>query len=56
MIHFGFQAPRDALFLEVRRSNAARSFYETVGFRRVGERKNYYSDGEDCILYQYGGI
>lgn len=39
------------LFLEVRRSNPARLFYERHGFIEVGQRKKYYSDGEDCILY-----
>lgn len=39
------------LFLEVRRSNSARLFYQKLGFVESGKRKKYYSDGEDCILY-----
>lgn len=39
------------LFLEVRKSNDARLFYERLGFLVVGSRKNYYKDGEDCMLY-----
>lgn len=44
-------SPSLTLFLEVRRSNPARLFYSAFGFLELGERKNYYSDGEDCILY-----
>ncbi len=38
--------------LEVRAGNlGARAFYEQLGFRPVGLRKNYYTDsGEDAIL------
>jgi [ribosomal protein S18]-alanine N-acetyltransferase len=38
--------------LEVRRSNAAaRSLYESFGFRELGIRQRYYSDnGEDAIV------
>ncbi len=41
-----------SIFLEVRQSNSARFFYEELGFKVLGERKKYYSDGEDCILYR----
>lgn len=37
--------------LEVRRDNAvARGLYRGFGFWEVGERKRYYSDGEDAII------
>ena len=40
------------LFLEVRRSNfGAISLYEKLGFLKVGERKNYYQNTEDAIIY-----
>ena len=44
-----------AFTLEVRISNRpARDLYEKNGFRFVGVRKNYYSDGEDaCIYWKY---
>jgi len=44
----------DALFLEVRESNAAaRSLYEQAGFQPAGRRKSYYKDPqEDGILYR----
>lgn len=44
----------ESVFLEVRRSNqAARAFYENVGFRFDGRRKSYYSNpDEDAILYR----
>ena len=39
--------------LEVRRHNApAIALYERLGFRRVGERKNYYGAGEDALLME----
>ena len=42
----------DQCFLEVRKGNAkARAFYEKHGFKQYNVRKNYYSDGEDAILY-----
>ena len=42
----------DRMFLEVRNGNAkARAFYEKNGFVEYSSRKNYYSDGEDAILY-----
>ncbi|MGI9249934.1 MAG: ribosomal protein S18-alanine N-acetyltransferase [Pseudohongiellaceae bacterium] len=35
-------------FLDVRQSNtAAIAFYRTLGFVQMGERKNYYPDGEE---------
>lgn len=44
----------DAIFLEVRESNAAaRHLYEGCGFRRIGKRRGYYkAPAEDAILYQ----
>lgn len=43
----------DRMFLEVREGNAkARRFYEKHGFEPYAERKKYYADGENAILYQ----
>jgi [ribosomal protein S18]-alanine N-acetyltransferase len=39
--------------LEVRRyNNPAIALYERLGFRRVGERRNYYGAGEDALLME----
>ena len=39
--------------LEVRRYNhPAITLYERLGFRRVGERRNYYGAGEDAVLME----
>ncbi|MDH3975735.1 MAG: ribosomal protein S18-alanine N-acetyltransferase [Deltaproteobacteria bacterium] len=39
------------VFLEVRRSNgSAIALYEILQFKKVGERKAYYQDGEDAIV------
>lgn len=39
------------VLLEVRRDNqAAQRLYARLGFEEVGERKAYYSDGEDALL------
>jgi [ribosomal protein S18]-alanine N-acetyltransferase len=47
------QTRSDAVFLEVRESNmTARRFYEKLGFRENGRRKDYYSHPtEDGVLY-----
>jgi len=38
-------------FLEVRKSNVpAIALYENLQFKRVGERKTYYHDGEDATV------
>lgn len=38
---------------EVRRSNlGAQAFYETMGFRRVGEIPNYYGN-EDALIMEW---
>ena len=40
------------VFLEVRRSNApAIALYEKAGFIKTGERKKYYEDTEDALIY-----
>ncbi|MCX7785426.1 MAG: ribosomal protein S18-alanine N-acetyltransferase [candidate division WOR-3 bacterium] len=41
------------IFLEVRLSNIiAQKFYEKFGFRRIYQRKKYYPDGEDALIYE----
>jgi len=54
LIHEAKQTQSEALFLEVRESNAAaRAFYEKTGFRRIGLRKSYYSNPqENAIRYR----
>ena len=40
------------IFLEVRESNCpARALYEKCGFNKINERKKYYRDGENAIVY-----
>ena len=42
------------IHLEVRESNiAAISLYEKVGFKRVGFREKYYSNGENAVLMSF---
>lgn len=37
--------------LEVRKSNeSAQKFYEKIGLKKIANRKNYYSNGEDAII------
>jgi [ribosomal protein S18]-alanine N-acetyltransferase len=39
------------LFLEVSaRNTAARALYEGAGFRQVGRRRSYYTDGSDALV------
>ena len=52
LAHLDF-AKGDKMFLEVREGNTkARHFYEKHGFEPYAERKKYYADGENAILYQ----
>lgn len=52
LAHLDF-ANGDKMFLEVREGNTeARRFYEKHGFEPYAERKKYYADGENAILYQ----
>lgn len=45
------------LFLEVRVSNAiAIALYEKCGLKKINIRKKYYSDGEDALIYAFGGV
>ena len=42
------------LWLELREGNtAALSLYESHGFSKVGQRKAYYSDGENATLMEF---
>ncbi|MBQ0107876.1 MAG: ribosomal protein S18-alanine N-acetyltransferase [Phascolarctobacterium sp.] len=39
------------IFLEVREDNAvAQKIYASVGFKKIGQRKNYYGNGMDAVL------
>ena len=41
----------EKIFLEVRKSNLpAQNLYKKHGFDKIGERKAYYSDGEDAVI------
>lgn len=41
----------ESVLLEVRASNeAALRLYSSLGFERVGLRRQYYPDGEDAVL------
>jgi ribosomal-protein-alanine N-acetyltransferase len=52
LAHLDF-AKGDKMFLEVREGNTkARRFYEKHRFEPYAERKKYYADGENAILYQ----
>lgn len=51
LIKFYLDNWKENLFLEVRESNKiAICFYEKLGFKNVGKRKNYYPNGEAAIL------
>ena len=40
------------ILLEVRKSNfSAISFYQAIGFTQISERKKYYSDGENALVF-----
>jgi ribosomal-protein-alanine N-acetyltransferase len=40
-------------FLEVRRSNrGAQALYAKFGFRLIGERRGYYADQEDALVFR----
>ncbi|WOE76089.1 GNAT family N-acetyltransferase [Alterisphingorhabdus coralli] len=47
LLHAIFQDARKAgvvkLFVEMRHNNIASSFYDSLGFTRIGRRKNYYT-------------
>ena len=43
----------DTVFIEVRTSNdSALSFYQKLGFKLIGKRKKYYSNGEDAKIFR----
>lgn len=45
------ETKKEKIFLEVRKSNAvAKRLYEKMGFNLIGQRKGYYSDGEDAVI------
>lgn len=49
-----FQA--ESVYLEVRRSNlGAIGLYESAGYMKIAERKRYYKDGEDAMIYEKRG-
>lgn len=49
------ETPPKAVWLEVHELNGlARQLYEKVGFKIVGKRPRYYSDGGAALLYNYG--
>lgn len=49
-ISFCKEKSLENVFLEVRASNfGAIALYQKSGFKKIGERKNYYPDGESCI-------
>ena len=42
---------RGEILLQVRKSNeSAIKFYEKMGFRKKGELRGYYTDGEDAVI------
>src|SRR3954469_22773202 len=44
-----------ALRLEVRQDNArAIRFYKRLGYRKIGQRANYYADGANALRYEKG--
>ncbi len=43
---------KQKVFLEVRENNIpAIKLYENLGFNKISMRKNYYSDGENALVY-----
>ncbi|MDE6967617.1 MAG: ribosomal protein S18-alanine N-acetyltransferase [Clostridia bacterium] len=47
----------DTIFLEVRQSNRlAIKLYEKCGFKLISKRTKYYKDGEDALIYAFGGV
>lgn len=49
-VNFCKEKNLENIFLEVRKSNfGAIALYEKAGFKKIGERKNYYPDGESCL-------
>lgn len=43
------------LWIDVHEKNqVALDYYHSRGFKRVGERKAYYADGGNALLYSYG--
>jgi [ribosomal protein S18]-alanine N-acetyltransferase len=55
LLEMAREAKGDAVFLEVRESNAAaRRLYENANFALTGRRKGYYKDPvEDALLYRF---
>ena len=51
-IEFAKTKNKQQMFLEVRESNlSAISLYKKLGFNKISTRKNYYSDGENALVY-----
>lgn len=55
MLRLAAEQHADTAYLEVRESNLpARALYESLGFTQVGQRRDYYPDGdgrEDAAVY-----
>lgn len=57
ILNLALQMDMDKVFLEVRRSNiAAIRLYEKCGFKQISSRKRYYEDGEDALIFAFGGV
>ena len=40
------------IYLEVKATNEpAKAFYKSMGFKRVGNRSNFYKDGSDALIF-----
>lgn len=57
LLNCAHQRQLERATLEVRPSNAAAlQLYRKFGFRDVGRRRHYYSDGEDGLILWRGGL
>lgn len=52
--HLRQETAVSSLFLEVRQGNReAQRLYESLGMQRIGERRRYYADGEDALVFRW---